>query len=139
MQSWIDSPPGDMRAAVVVRASDCAVREDWLVPFREILNQHETGGLAVYLLEYDSGAEVPRHSHGLEDEFLKDEIYIIESGSATVTLEDEAYDVEPGDVVWIPREAWHSVKAGPDGLRLWALVAWLDVIHPGRPDAKTSH
>lgn len=139
MQSSTDSSPAGMREAAVVRASDCAVREDWLVPFREILSQHETRGLAVYLLEYGSGAEVPRHVHGLEDEFLKDEIYIIESGSATVTLEDEAYEVAPGDVVWIPREAWHSVKAGADGLRLWALVAWLDVIHPGRPGATTSH
>ena len=139
MQSSIDSDRGDIRGAAVVRASDCALSEDWHIPFREILGHHETGGLAVYLLEYGDGAEVPRHSHGLEDEFLMDEIYIIESGTATVTLEDEAYDVEPGDLVWIPRGARHSVKAGPDGLRVWALVAWLDVIHPGRPGAKTSY
>ena len=73
MQSWTDSSRAAMRGATVVRPSDCTLREDWLVPFREILNQHGTGGLAVYLLEYGSGAEVPRHSHGLEDEYLKED------------------------------------------------------------------
>jgi quercetin dioxygenase-like cupin family protein len=128
-----------MREAAVVRPADAPLTTDWLVPFREVLHQHDTAGLALYLLEYPPGGSVPNHSHGGDDEFLKDEIYIIEQGSGQVTLDGNSHDVVTGDVVWIPRGAEHAVVAGPDGLRLWGVVAWLDVIHPGRPDANTSH
>jgi mannose-6-phosphate isomerase-like protein (cupin superfamily) len=104
-----------------------------------MLNQHDTGGLAVYLLEYGADASVPEHAHGLEDEYYKDEIYIIESGSGRLTLDDETYPLTAGDVVWIPRSVRHSVVAGANGLRLWGIVAWLDVMHAGREGAKTSH
>ena len=128
-----------MRDSAVIHPAEVPLTTDWLVPFREVLSQHDTAGLAVYLLEYPPDGSVPNHSHGSNDEYLKDEVYIIERGSGKLTLDGNVHDVVPGDVVWIPRGAQHGVVAGPEGLRLWGIVAWLDVIHPGRPDAKTSH
>jgi mannose-6-phosphate isomerase-like protein (cupin superfamily) len=98
-------------------------------------------GLGLYSIRYAPDSELELHSHdpnsqpddgrpvSVENAYYKDEYYIVESGSGEVTLDGVAHAVQPGDVVWIPRGTVHGVKAGPSGLHLWALAAWLNLVN----------
>lgn len=60
------------------------------------------------------GGVIPRHKH-LE----QDEILLIQTGTAHVTLNDKEYDVHAGGTVYLPAETWVSLKnTGKDSIDL---------------------
>ena len=60
------------------------------------------------------GGEIPRHKH-LE----QDEILLIQTGTAHVTLNDKEYDVHAGGMVFFPAETWVGMKnIGKDNIGL---------------------
>jgi oxalate decarboxylase/phosphoglucose isomerase-like protein (cupin superfamily) len=57
---------------------------------------------------------IPRHKH-LE----QDEIVLIQTGTAHVTLNDKEYDVHAGGTVFFPAQTWVSLKNfGKDSISL---------------------
>jgi len=64
--------------------------------------------------EIPPGGEIPRHKH-LE----QDEILLIQTGTAHVTLNDKEYDVHAGGTVFFPAETWVGMKnIGKDSISL---------------------
>ncbi len=60
------------------------------------------------------GGVIPRHKH-LE----QDEILLIQTGTAHVTLNDKEYDVHAGGTVFFPAQTWVSLKnIGTDTISL---------------------
>lgn len=83
-------------------------------------HSHETNG-AVFMWETltPNGALVPPHIHQVEDEY----IYLVE-GQLEVTLGEETYTVQPGDLVKMPRGVPHAVRSTGPGLSkaLWTVA-----------------
>ncbi len=64
--------------------------------------------------EIPPGGEIPRHKH-LE----QDEILLIQTGTAHVTLNEKEYDVHAGGMVFFPAETWVGMKnIGKDSISL---------------------
>jgi quercetin dioxygenase-like cupin family protein len=64
--------------------------------------------------EIPPGGEIPRHKH-LE----QDEILLIQTGTAHVTLNDKEYDVHAGGMVFFPAQTWVGMKnIGKDNISL---------------------
>jgi quercetin dioxygenase-like cupin family protein len=64
--------------------------------------------------EIPPGGEIPRHKH-LE----QDEILLIQTGTAHVTLNDKEYDVHAGGMVFFPAQTWVGLKnIGKDNISL---------------------
>ena len=64
--------------------------------------------------EIPPGGVIPRHKH-LE----QDEILLIQTGTAHVTLNDKEYDVHAGGMVFFPAETWVGMKnIGKDNISL---------------------
>jgi quercetin dioxygenase-like cupin family protein len=60
------------------------------------------------------GGVIPRHKH-----LDQDEILLIETGTAHVTLNDKEYDVHAGGMVFFPAQTWVSLKnIGKDSISL---------------------
>jgi quercetin dioxygenase-like cupin family protein len=60
------------------------------------------------------GGVIPRHKH-LE----QDEILLVQTGTAHVTLGDKEYDVHAGGTVFFPAQTWVSLKnSGTDSISL---------------------
>ena len=60
------------------------------------------------------GGVIPRHKH-----FEQDEILLIQTGTAHVTLDDKEYDVHAGGTVFFPAQTWVSLKnIGKDSISL---------------------
>ena len=60
------------------------------------------------------GGVIPRHKH-LE----QDEILLVQTGTAHVTLGDKEYDVHAGGTVFFPGQTWVSLKnIGTDSISL---------------------
>lgn len=64
--------------------------------------------------EIPPGGVIPRHKH-LE----QDEILLIQTGTAHVTLNDKEYDVHAGGMVFFPAQTWVGLKnIGRDSISL---------------------
>jgi quercetin dioxygenase-like cupin family protein len=64
--------------------------------------------------EIPPGGVIPRHKH-LE----QDEILLIQTGTAQVTLNDKEYDVHAGGTVFFPAQTWVGLKnVGTDNISL---------------------
>jgi quercetin dioxygenase-like cupin family protein len=64
--------------------------------------------------EIPPGGVIPRHKH-LE----QDEILLIQTGTAHVTLNDKEYDVHAGGMVFFPAQTWVGLKnIGKDNISL---------------------
>src|SRR5882672_397900 len=60
------------------------------------------------------GGVIPKHKH-LE----QDEILLVQTGTAHVTLDDKAYDVHAGGTVFFPAQTWVGLKnIGTDNISL---------------------
>ena len=66
----------------------------------------------------DNGGSMELHSHP------KHEFYIVFSGTGTVTVDDEAVSVGPGDVIDIPLNAMHTMTGHEGEPFLWAAFWW---------------
>ena len=64
--------------------------------------------------EIAPGGVIPRHKH-LE----QDEILLVQTGTAHVTLDDKEYEVHAGGTVFFPAQTWVSLKnTGTDNINL---------------------
>jgi quercetin dioxygenase-like cupin family protein len=74
------------------------------------------------LLEVDRGCRLPRHTDSAE------EVIVVVSGRAEVTLGDERATVPEGGLALVPKDVPHEVRNAGDGtLRFVALYADTDV------------
>lgn len=67
-----------------------------------------------FTMEPEGG--MPKHTNLVEHEQ-----YVL-SGSATVEIGDQVFEVSAGDAVYIPGEVPHSYKAGKDGFQFICVV-----------------
>jgi quercetin dioxygenase-like cupin family protein len=64
--------------------------------------------------EIPPGGVIPRHKH-----LGQDEILLIQTGTARVTLSDKEYDVHAGGTVFFPAQTWVGLKnIGKDNISL---------------------
>jgi oxalate decarboxylase/phosphoglucose isomerase-like protein (cupin superfamily) len=68
------------------------------------------------------GAMEP-HTH------YKGEVYIFTKGNGYVVVDGTLYQVNPGDVAYIPPDTIHSVVNEEEGTLMWAAF-WWDIIAP---------
>ncbi len=85
------------------------------------------------ILEVERGCLVPRHTDSAE------EVIVVASGVATVTVGDETATAGEGAIVLVPEGVPHEVQnAGEAPLRFWAIYAATDVTttyeEPVQPD-----
>jgi mannose-6-phosphate isomerase-like protein (cupin superfamily) len=60
-----------------------------------------------------AGQSTERHYHERSEE-----IYLLVAGGGELEVDGEARHVGPGDAVLIPPGAWHTLRAGSEGVRL---------------------
>lgn len=65
--------------------------------------------VGVTIVDCAPGWTNKEHSH--EDE-QQEEVYVLLEGEATVTVEEEVVEMQPGDVVRISPEATHQIQNG---------------------------
>jgi quercetin dioxygenase-like cupin family protein len=77
----------------------------WMYDAREAFAQ-TTGGHLELVSEFEvaAGSAVHAHSHPTH------EYYYVLSGRGRMTIEDETREIIPGDLVWIPPDASHSLE-----------------------------
>jgi quercetin dioxygenase-like cupin family protein len=64
--------------------------------------------------EIPPGGVIPRHKH-----LDQDEILLIQTGTAHVTLDDKEYDVHAGGTIFFPAQTWVGLKnIGTDNISL---------------------
>jgi quercetin dioxygenase-like cupin family protein len=64
----------------------------------------------------------PNHHHGADaGDANQEEVYIPLEGSATLTAEDERFELRPGVMVRVGPEQLRQVLPGPDGIRMIVL------------------
>jgi len=79
-------------------------------------------GAMLNLIEFEAGAEVPRHSHPHE------QLGVVLRGMQALVVDDVAHELHPLQGYVLPGGVEHSAYCGPEG----ALV--LDVFQPVRED-----
>lgn len=67
---------------------------------------------ALFRIDLPPGGGLPAHRH---DHF---DVFTVTAGGGTLYLNDETFDLAPGDAASIPTGALHWVEAGPDGARM---------------------
>ncbi|HET7325125.1 MAG TPA: cupin domain-containing protein [Halococcus sp.] len=65
--------------------------------------------VGVTVVECDAGWTGMEHDHGDEEH---EEVYLLVDGEATVTVEDDAIRMEPGDAVRIAPDATRQIQNG---------------------------
>jgi quercetin dioxygenase-like cupin family protein len=65
--------------------------------------------LALFRSTLPPGGGLPRHHHDHLD------VFSLERGTATVYIDDDSWDLAPGDSVVVPVGAWHHLEAGDEG------------------------
>ena len=59
------------------------------------------------------GQSTRRHYHAISEE-----IYLLVDGGGTMELDGEEREARTDDAILIPPGAWHTLTAGPEGVRL---------------------
>ena len=82
------------------------------IEVRHLVDESKTFGKTRMMskLTFPKGASIGKHPHEIEAE-----AYIILSGEATVTENDEVYKVGPGDAVFTGNGDSHSIENTGDG------------------------
>lgn len=53
-----------------------------------------------------------------------DEVYLVFSGRGYCHIEDEIFPAVPGDIIRIPRNAYHTMECKAGEVLLWAALWW---------------
>ncbi len=97
----------------------------WLVNPREMMQVTDGGFLElVSIFEVEAGAEIAPHKHPTH------EWYYGLSGDGIMVIEDEERAVGSGDLVYIPPNLIHTLRAGEDGFRGLGFA----IAEPGAPE-----
>jgi mannose-6-phosphate isomerase-like protein (cupin superfamily) len=79
--------------------------------------ENEHGLQFIHENTLDPGAAFGVHRH-----VDSEELYVVLSGTGTASVDDERYEIGPGDVVTLKRGQTHHIAASPDGeLRFLAI------------------
>jgi len=97
--------------AETVNIDDIDVQMGAMRRLREGL-QTEAVGLTI--VDADPGWEGPEHDHGESDH---EEVYLLLDGDASVTIDGETVDLEPGDAVRIDPDETRQVHNGDTASR----------------------
>jgi mannose-6-phosphate isomerase-like protein (cupin superfamily) len=89
------------------------IRELLGLPTSELVRNQS---LAEATLEPDQATE--RHYHRRSEE-----IYFLLTGGGLMEVDGDEREVGSGDAVLIPPGAWHTLRAGSDGVRLLCMCA----------------
>lgn len=84
-----------------------ATRVQWY--FRE----HCWLPVAVQLWQVPPGGSEGMHRHSGDDSLALEELYVLISGRAVMTVDEVTYDLAPGDAVRAPVDSFHDVR-NPD-------------------------
>lgn len=107
----------DVPAQVVSAGKDTVIQV--------LISPEEGPHFAMRRFSMKPGGGMPRHTNAVEHEQ-----YVLQ-GHARITISDETYEVQPGDVVFIPAGAPHSYQnIGEDDFVFLCLV-------PNQPDTIT--
>lgn len=86
-----------------VEAKNVAAGKDTTI--QVLISSQEGPNFALRKFSMQKGGGMPRHTNTLEHEQ-----YVLR-GEATITIDDETYQVKAGDVVFIPEGAIHSYES----------------------------
>jgi CDGSH-type Zn-finger protein/mannose-6-phosphate isomerase-like protein (cupin superfamily) len=114
--TWLDVMPEEFDESVPVRAVpvDPSQREPMADRFYQVLNGAETGCAEVTQFI----GELPM-SRAAAHRHLYEEAIMILSGRGFMWTEQARAEVQPGDVIFLPRKQLHSLECtSPDGMRL---------------------
>ena len=78
--------------------------------------QHTGGSVAVGTETLLPGAEIPMHRHLQEEEIL-----FVHKGQGRAIVNEQSMTVVPGMIVYVPRQAWHSLRNTGTGV---LQIAW---------------
>lgn len=67
--------------------------------------QFESDQMAITMVHGEPGSEQPMHSHPEAEQ-----VYVVVSGTGLMRVDDEAQEVAPGMLVFIPRGAKHAIR-----------------------------
>ena len=81
-----------------------------------LISSDEAPNFALRKFRMEPYGSMPKHTNVVEHEQ-----YVL-SGSATLEIADEIFEVYPGDSVYIPSMVPHSYNAGPDGFEFICVV-----------------
>jgi len=65
--------------------------------------------VALFRTEVPAGGGLPRHHHDHLD------VFTVERGGGTFSIDEDRFPVGVGDSVVVPTGAWHHLEAGSDG------------------------
>ena len=75
---------------------------------------------------------IPEHTHGRADsDSNQEEVYIPLSGSATLVVDRERYELRPGTMARVGPEQTRRILPGPEGIRFVALGGTPGAFAPG--------
>ena len=63
----------------------------------------------LYRVEVPPGGGLPAHRHDHQD------VFTVAAGGGTMTIDEDVFEVGPGDAVVVPTGALHALDAGDDG------------------------
>jgi quercetin dioxygenase-like cupin family protein len=72
--------------------------------------------VALFRIAVPPGGGLPAHRHDHLD------VFTVLAGGGRFRIDDEAFDVGPGDAVVVPIGALHQLEAGPDGTTIVATM-----------------
>lgn len=86
------------------------------VSLKHVIKGESTDGMVSYhLVKVEPGCEIKIHNHP-----GKTEVHEVVDGSGYCMLDDKKLDYHVGTVGFIPADIYHSVRAGSEGLFLFA-------------------
>jgi len=84
---------------------------------REFVGEGNSMNLTALYIEIDPSGQAPRNHHKIAEE-----IAFVIQGSGTLELDGVLHELRAGTIIYIPPGTNHHVIAGPDGLRVLALM-----------------
>jgi quercetin dioxygenase-like cupin family protein len=78
--------------------------------------EHGAPNFAIRSFTVDPNGHAPHHSHDYEHE-----VYIVDGGGS-VLLDGEYRPIRAGDIVYIPADHEHQLRAGPQGMKFLCMV-----------------
>lgn len=98
-----------------VEAKNVAAGKDTTI--QVLISSQEGPNFALRKFSMQKGGGMPRHTNTVEHEQ-----YVLR-GAATITIDDETYHVDAGDVVFIPAGAIHSYEnTGDDPFEFLCII-----------------
>jgi len=87
---------------------------------RLLLDRTETERFEMFIVTRPKGSQGALEMHP-----EKEQTFFMLSGSGRITISEEQALVKPGDIVFVPRHAWHGAEATNEDLRYLCLNTYI--------------